>query len=146
MKKLRLIILIIIAFAGLSSCDNSIALPNVIEFQEPDYSALWMVGNATPAGWNISNPTPMTVNPTDKFEFIYEGALTAGEFKIPTKTGDWGCDFFMPITAGEDISGTVDVKLVVGGSPDQKWVVSVPGNYKITLNIKHPVSIKIVKQ
>lgn len=103
-------------------------------FDPPPYSKLWMVGDATPNGWNIDGPTPMQQDLTDPFVFFYEGQLNAGEFKIPTTTGNWGTDFYMPLTNHQDIS-LPDVQLVVGGNPDLKWQITVAGNYKITLNL-----------
>ncbi len=60
------------------------------------YSSLWIVGDATPNGWNIDSPTPLTPTAADPYTFTYSGPLAVGEFKIPVKTGDWGCDFFRP--------------------------------------------------
>ena len=97
------------------------------------YTKLWMVGDATPAGWNITSPTEMVADPANPFVFTYEGALTAGEFKIPTATGDWGADFFMPVENHQDISIT-KMKFVKGGSPDNKWQITTAGNYKITID------------
>jgi starch-binding outer membrane protein SusE/F len=97
------------------------------------YDQLWMVGDATPNGWNINNPNQMTKDQNNPFVFTYQGPLSAGEFKIPTATGDWGTDYFMPATNHQDLTLT-DAKFIVGGNPDNKWKIETPGNYKITLN------------
>jgi starch-binding outer membrane protein SusE/F len=97
------------------------------------YEKLWMVGDATPNGWNIDNPNPMVKDATNPYVFTYEGALKAGEFKIPTATGNWGTDYFMPPVAGQGTDGTV-AKFITGGNPDNKWKITQDGNYKITLN------------
>ncbi|PXX95416.1 hypothetical protein DF185_22115 [Marinifilum breve] len=129
-----------------SACDKDIDNPEVIEFYEPDYTALWLVGSSVPAGWDIGNPTPMIVDSKDPFVFIWEGELKPGEFKIPTKVGDWGCDFFMPVENHQDINSNA-VELVVGGNPDKKWEITAEttGNYQIRLNTKPPISIHIEK-
>ncbi len=54
------------------------------------FPQVWMVGDATPAGWNIDNPTPMVADPVNPYKFTWSGPLTAGEFKLPVETGDLG--------------------------------------------------------
>jgi len=105
------------------------------------YTQLWLVGDATPAGWNINSPAPMTANVSDPYEFTWTGPMTPGEFKIPTATGNWGCDYFMPLTDQQGIYSHL-AKFIAGGSPDQKWRITEAGNYKITLNqLKETVDI-----
>lgn len=108
------------------------------------YTKMWIVGDATPAGWNIDAPTPMVATAGNAYEFTYTGALKAGEFKIPTSTGNWNTDYFMPATNGEGINST-DAVFVPGGNPDNKWKIEEAGNYKITLNQLYE-TIKIEKQ
>ncbi len=97
------------------------------------YTKIWMVGDATPVGWNIDNPQPMVSDPGNPYIFTYTGPLTAGEFKFPVATGNWGGDFFMPELNHQKLESR-RVKFVPGGNPDNKWQITVPGNYKITLN------------
>ena len=116
----------------------------------PIYPNLYLVGDATPAGWDINNPSPMVVDATDPFTFTWTGQLTAGQFKIPTAKGNWGCDFFMPVVDGETDLTKTTLSLVKGGNPDKKWVITnaTAGNYTITINIKDETaySIKFVKK
>lgn len=106
------------------------------------YTKLWIVGDATPNGWDINNPNVMTADPANAFQFKYNGILNAGEFKIPTTTGNWGADFFMPLTNNPDITAT-GAELVVAGKEDKKWKITVPGAYKILLNVSSGPSIQI---
>ena len=108
----------------------------------PAYTKLWIVGDATPNGWDIINPNSMRVDPLNAFQFTYNEVLNAGEFKIPVATGNWNTDFFMPPTNHPAISST-DVKLTPGGQPDNKWQIVTTGPYKILLNISSKPSIKI---
>ena len=108
----------------------------------PAYAKLWIVGDATPNGWNIDNPNEMKVDPANPFQFKYNEVLNAGEFKIPTTTGNWGTDYFMPPSNHPDISSN-EVQLVAGGSPDNKWQIVTPGAYKILLNISSAPFIRI---
>jgi hypothetical protein len=106
------------------------------------YTQLWLVGDATPVGWNINNPAPMTPVAGDPYTFTWQGPMTAGEFKIPTTTGNWGCDYFMPQMNHQNLSSTL-AKFVPGGNPDNKWLIATPGNYKITINqLKETVVIQ----
>jgi len=108
------------------------------------YKQLWMVGDATSAGWNIDAPVAMAPTAGNPYEFTYTGALKAGEFKIPTATGDWGTDYFMPPVNDAGITETNAV-FIPSGNPDNKWKITDAGNYKITLNQLYE-TIKIEKQ
>lgn len=108
------------------------------------YTKIWMVGDATPAGWNIDNPTPMVADATDPNVFTYTGPLTAGEFKFPLGTGNWGGDYFMPVKNHQDLRVN-QMKFVAKGDPDYKWQITTPGNYKIVINQLYE-TITITKQ
>ena len=97
------------------------------------YTKLWLVGDATPAGWNIDNPEPMVATTGDPYTFSWEGVLKVGEFKIPTATGNWGTDYFMPAVNAQGINSNL-AKFVRSGNPDFKWKITEAGNYKITLD------------
>ena len=97
------------------------------------FPAIWMVGDATPVGWNIDSPHPMTPDPSDPNVFTYTGPMAVGEFKLPVETGNWGGDFFMPVLNASG-PGSTQMKFVPGGNPDNKWKISVAGEYKITIN------------
>ena len=107
---------------------------------------LWIVGDATPAGWNINSPTPLVKDAIDPYVFTYTGELKAGEFKIPTATGDWGTDFYMPVIANEGATST-EMKFVPGGNPDNKWRITAAqaGLYKVTIDVLRE-TIKFEKQ
>lgn len=119
---------------------------HIVPFQP--YTQLWMVGDATPNGWNIDSPTPMSAT-SDPNVFTYSGHLNVGEFKIPVVTGDWGTDFFRPYQNHPDISATNAPFIKHGAAPgdtnDFKWYIPEAGNYTITLNQLYE-TISIVKQ
>ncbi|MCR6722621.1 MAG: SusF/SusE family outer membrane protein [Chitinophagaceae bacterium] len=102
----------------------------------PPYERLWMLGDATPTGWNIDNPSEMRVDSSNLFVFTYNGLLNVGEFKIPVSTGDFGTDYYMPLTNAPDITET-GVQWVAGGNPDYKWNITTAGPYKIKLDIQN---------
>lgn len=102
---------------------------------------LYMVGDATPTGWNIDAPTALSPSEDDPLVFSYEGHLNSGEFKCPLKTGNWGGVFVMPVTNGCKISKTgIEVNtfsLMPTGQPDNKWKVVDAGTYKITFDLRN---------
>jgi hypothetical protein len=108
------------------------------------YTQIWMVGDATPAGWNIDNPVQMTPDPSNPYIFTYDGPMSAGEFKFPLATGNWGTDYFMPVI-DQSGPGSTEMKFVAGGNPDHKWRLTQSGNYKITIDQLRE-TISIVKQ
>lgn len=101
-------------------------------------SALYMVGDATPAGWNIDDPEPMTVDPNDSGIFTWEGELNTGEMKMPLATGSWSVGFIRPSTGNEEINGEeqVDVPFIMhSGDPDIKWNITEAGKYFLKINL-----------
>lgn len=114
------------------------------------YENVYMVGNATPAGWNIGTSTTMDWNPANPTVFTYKGWLYAGEMKLPLEngTGNWNCDYLMPPTGNESITGEwQNVKFIPQGNPDNKWIVATDqaGNYIVTLDTE-TMKIKFEKQ
>lgn len=137
MKKIKYQIIVLLIGIVFSSCQEEVK--DIKVYNLPVYKNLYLVGDATPAGWDINKPSPMTVNPENTFEFTWEGQLTPGQFKIPVSVGNWSADFFMPVADGESDLSKTSCKLIKGGNPDHKWVIteSTKGKYKITLNIEN---------
>lgn len=109
----------------------------------PPYTKLWIVGKSTPKDWDINNPDEMVADPTNIYQFKYNEVIF-GEFKIPTATGSYQGDFYMPLVNHPDLSST-EVNLVKGGSPDNKWDILDRDAYKILLNIGPDPSIAITQ-
>jgi hypothetical protein len=127
---------------GKTATSNAVTIKVTPAPTGPAYTKLWIVGDATPNGWDINNPNEMTPDPSNPFQFKYNEMLNAGEFKIPVAKGNWGTDFYMPPTNNPPLTGTA-VKLTPGGNPDNKWRITTPGAYKILLNISSSPFIKI---
>lgn len=98
---------------------------------------LYMVGDATPNGWNIDAPTVLTKQ--GNYVFVYEGELKAGDLKCCLKTGDWGQPFVRPDAEGVKINkdGVESPDFVFTASPDNKWKVEEGGNYRLTFDLEH---------
>ena len=109
------------------------SLPDKAEVQWEE-GMVYMVGDATPAGWDINGPTAMVKNGDI---FTYEGALAEGEMKFPVEFR-WDGPTYMAEEAGVEISAgnTYNVVLSPNGDPDNKFKVTAAGNYKLTLDTK----------
>ncbi|MBK6964123.1 MAG: SusF/SusE family outer membrane protein [Bacteroidales bacterium] len=101
---------------------------------------LYMVGSATPIGWTITDAIELVEDATDGCIFTYSGPMVAGEFKFPVnRNSDWGQDMYMRVSDTE-------MYRHVGGAPDDnKWNITVDGDYVIIANIE-TLGISIQKQ
>ncbi|MDD3322628.1 MAG: SusF/SusE family outer membrane protein [Paludibacter sp.] len=119
------------------------------DFPEAAYNQVWMIGDATPAGWNITNPIELQKDPTNQVAFVYTGTLNSGELKFPLEnTGFFECDYFMPAIdqTGPDGDNRIEyVTISQAATHDYKWRISNVGIYKITLNV-YDMTIKFEKQ
>ena len=93
---------------------------------------LYIVGDASPKGWDISNAIALEQNPKNIAEFTYQGSLNKGEFKFAVSTdGCWCQDFYT-----KDANFESQIVHNIGGSGDDlKWSVSKAGNYVIKVNV-----------
>lgn len=114
------------------------------------YTEMFMVGDATPNGWDLGNATPMTQNAADPNIFTWSGRLNTGEMKFsPDKQDDWNGAWFMAASEGEAPTGATQKVIFINksddtcqeqyndisvGSVDLKWRITEAGNYTITLN------------
>ncbi len=105
----------------------------------PPYSKLYLVGDASPSGWNIANPEAFTQSASDPFIFNYIGQLKEGDLKISTFTGDWcGGDWLNASVPNQSITSAGFIITHGCDGPDNKWHVNSAeaGNYQITVNFK----------
>lgn len=114
------------------------------------YATMYLVGDATPNGWDLGNATPMTVDASDPNIFTWTGNLTAGELKFSAdKRDDWNGAWFLAPTEGCEPNGTAQTVIFIDksdswfsdmyteiavGDVDRKWKITEAGNYTITLN------------
>ena len=114
------------------------------------YTAMFMVGDATPNGWDLGNATPMTQDASDPNIFTWSGRLNAGEMKFsPDKQDDWNGAWFLATSEGEAPTGTTQKVIFINksddtcqeqykdisiGGVDLKWRITEAGNYTVTLN------------
>ena len=103
-----------------------IVMPYVERAQE-----LYMVGNATPNGWDAQRAQYMRQDAEDQSLFTYEGVLSRGEFKLLLKPGEW-----LPcyVRNAEDSTKMV-YRATEKDYPDCKWWISKKSNYRIEANV-----------
>jgi hypothetical protein len=105
---------------------------------------LYIIGSATPVGWNIDQAIELEQDPIDWFIFRYEGPLIEGEFKFPfNRQFDWAQDMYM-----KDPADPSKMYRHTGGEEDdEKWVFTEAdaGDYILTLNVQD-LTIDIQKQ
>lgn len=103
-------------------------------------SALYLVGDATPNGWSIDSPTPMTATEEDPLVFTWEGQLNPGEMKLCLTTGSWDSPFIRPTAANAEIGrdGVAETAFAMhAGDPDDKWKVVDKGIYSLTFDLRN---------
>ena len=104
----------------------------------PPYNHLFIVGDASPSGWNIGSPEAFTQDSINPFVFVFEGLLTPGDLKISTFKGDW-CDgdWINAPQNAYDITNTDYIVTNGCDGPDNKWTITsaTQGIYIITVNL-----------
>ena len=113
------------------------------------YEMIYLVGDATPNGWDLGNATPMT-STESPYVFTWTGQLNAGELKFSCdKQSDWNGAWFMPSAPDAEPKGTAEHALFINKSDetlkaqyltvnvsdiDYKWEITSSGTYTITLD------------
>lgn len=113
------------------------------------YEMIYLVGDATPNGWDLGNATPMTATESP-YVFTWTGQLNAGELKFSCdRQSDWNGAWFMAASADAEPKGTKEHALFVNksdeafkkqyltvnvGDLDNKWKITASGTYTITLD------------
>lgn len=95
---------------------------------DPVSETLYVYGNATEAGWDNTKAVALTAG-DDPGTFTWQGQLSSGEFEFLTVLGQ---DF------PSYVKGSSETALVLRSSAsqtDNRWTVSDPGIYKLSLNL-----------
>ncbi|MBD8390368.1 SusF/SusE family outer membrane protein [Dysgonomonas sp. BGC7] len=101
----------------------------------PEYERIFMVGDATPNGWDINSAFEFTwTKGTD--EFVYEGLLSTGRMKFPLEERSWFTSFLMPMTTVETDLSKTQMQVVPTGGVDNQWEITEAAFYRITLNLE----------
>lgn len=104
---------------------------------KPVSKTLYLIGDATPNGWNIDNAIGMNSVSGAAGGFVWQGKLNAGELKFITILGQFAPSY------GKGIDDTkLYFRETLNDPNDVKFKISTTGIYKISLNIVNQV-IKI---
>src|SRR5690606_20543471 len=103
---------------------------------KPVSQELFIVGDATPNGWNIGRASPLRSSSDRRGVFVYEGKLGLGNYKFAvSQEGCWCQDFYTmdPTDPGKIVYNE-------GGSgEDLQWSITtelgLEENYKITVDL-----------
>lgn len=120
-------------------------------YSQIDVPGLFLIGAATPGGWDLTTTTAMTPDANNNKIYTWEGDLKVGEFKILTDLAE-GYDGLTlhPLAAntpiGKEKIDNAPFACYKGGD-DNKWNVSVAGTYKLTFNCEDcTMSSEFVKE
>lgn len=109
------------------------------------YAMAYLVGDATPNGWDINNATPMTAG-SDPYKFTWTGTLNTGELKFTLdKQDDWNGAWFLASEADKNPTGEQEQMIYnyPGAGVDYKWRITEAGTYTIELDqLKETVTFK----
>ena len=96
---------------------------------------VYIVGDATPSGWDINTPQALTY---ENGEFVFNGELTAGELKFSKYVGDWcNGEWIVSAENGQSIDNTAHLISIGCVGPDNKWKLEEgdAGTYEIRINL-----------
>lgn len=137
--KYGMALLALLAPITFQSCHDDKDIVVITEDLPLKVDHLYMVGDATPAGWSIDNPYEMTRDENNKYLFTYHGKLKTGEIKLPLSKGDWGATFVYAPAADTEIndkgvaSDAIDIRK---GGADNKWKVTKTGIYTFAVDLR----------
>lgn len=115
--------------AGIDNTQTASSSISVTTYQ-PVTTTLYMIGEATPNGWEAGNATAM--ERTDNGMFTWTGKLKNGEFKFITTQGEFLPSYNRDANAGDEL------KLVYRTSdndPDDKFTVEQEGTYTVKADL-----------
>ncbi|MEN9919311.1 MAG: hypothetical protein RL662_1747 [Bacteroidota bacterium] len=97
-------------------------------------SLIYLVGDATPNGWNNNQPTPMDWIWGGHYEYIWKGVLKKGQFKFISKPGTW-ISLLPEMAANENVIFNYPHKISNEFKGDYRFNIHEDGIYTITLNL-----------
>ena len=112
-------------------------ISNVVVFDVQPYKyrtlRLYLIGDATPGGWNIEQATLMTMDAENKDVFTWEGTLLKNGFRFicQNTSGTWWPGYVKdPDNEGKAKYFATEP----AGEDDVKFMINAPGVYRVTIN------------
>ena len=110
-------------------------------------TAMHMVGDAAPNGWDAGNMTPLASEGTT---WKWSGHLNRGELKFVcnrTAGNDWGEYQLLATVASDPVTPDATVKpFACTPADDNKWDIRTPGNYEIAVDMQaQTVTFRLVR-
>lgn len=110
--------------------ETEIIWPEVTPIQT---ETLYLIGEATPAGWTIDNVVPCTKSEEGNI-FVYEGDLGTGLFRATTDK-EWGRHIRPKVNECEIGPDGLDGDFTYVDTPDYNWKVTTAGRYRLTFDL-----------
>lgn len=102
------------------------------------HNVLYLVGDATPGGWDLGQSLSLNQSSTNPFLFSNTVALTVRTFKIPVnKYAGFGQKFYFR-------DATDNAKISEDGTDDRQWSITENGTYVVTVDLEN-ATISIVE-
>lgn len=99
---------------------------------KPVSDQLFIVGDATPNGWDIGKAIELAASTMHRGVFIYEGKLVPGNFKFAVSRDGCFCQDFYT----RDPNDASKIVYNLGGSgEDIQWTVTEEDSYRITVDL-----------
>ena len=92
---------------------------------------LYIIGDATPNGWDNQLATIMSSDYDNIAHFTWQGMLNKGEIKFNAQLGDW----YPCYVRDNDDPTKMHYREKEEDYPDNKWVIEEAGNYLIDVNL-----------
>lgn len=128
----------VVSQSGVYAIELFTANDSIAVALQSSYLPVYLIGDATPNGWDINAPTPLFQDANDPATFTWRGTLTAGEFKFPLFVGDWCDGEWINAAVPDQVLNATDFLFTQGcDGPDNKWRVAPAdsGEYRITLDL-----------
>lgn len=106
--------------------------PFIITTFKPVSSTLFLVGDATPNGWDIKNAVKLNASTSERGVFTWEGPLTEGNFKFAVSRDDCFCQDFY--TRNAEDAGII-VYNEAGSGDDIQWAVEEADTYRLRVDL-----------
>lgn len=106
---------------------------------ELNYLRLYMVGAATPAGWDNAHILPEEMASIGNDCFLWDGYMEVGDFKFINTRGDWGSSV---VATDHDLAFQTGVSYDLrdntnGGFPDHKFYNSKAGWVRVIVDLRN---------